>query len=170
MSRAEQIGALTRVGEKTMALAKFRLPIVLFGAAQLLKRAAHRHPDFNKRVQEHDLVAQIMTRDEGIGRWFEFKSGIIKSHAGLHDKPDIKLLFKNAKVAATLLTPPINWLDQINAQKDFVLGVEGPEHLTNWFAQTLMMSQTAGLQYGTKLRRGVTRYCNMTNGGPVFVY
>src|SRR5580658_5331291 len=147
MSRAEQIGALTRVGEKTMALAKFRLPIVLFGAAQLLKRAAHRHPDFNKRVQEHDLVAQIMTRDEGIGRWFEFKSGIIKSHAGLHDKPDIKLLFKNAKVAATLLTPPINW-----------------------FAQTLMMSQTAGLQYGTKLRRGVTRYCNMTNGGPVFVY
>jgi trimethylamine-N-oxide reductase (cytochrome c) len=25
------------------------------------------------------------------------------------------------------------------------------------------------LKYGKKLRRGVTRYCNMTNGGPVFV-
>ena len=38
--------------------------------------------------------------------------------------------------------PPINWLDQVNAQKDFKLGVEGPEDLTNWFAQTLMMMQT----------------------------
>ena len=50
-----------------------------------------------------------------------------------------------------------------------MLSVDGPEHLTNWFAQTLMMSQSAGLKYGKKLRRGVTRYCNMTNGGPVFV-
>ena len=38
--------------------------------------------------------------------------------------------------------PPINWLDQINAQKDFKLTVDGPEDLTNWFAQTIMMSQT----------------------------
>src|SRR5262249_7598277 len=152
-----------------MALARIKLPIILKGAALLLKRAAHRYPDFNKRVQEYDLVAQIMTRDEGIGRWIEFKKGIITSHAGLHAKPDIKLLFKNAEVGASLLMPPINWLDQINAQKDFVLGVEGPEHLTNWFAQTLMLSQSAGLKYGRKLRGGVMRYCNMTNGGPVFV-
>ena len=43
--------------------------------------------------------------------------------------------------------PPINWLDQINAQKDFILTVDGPEDLTNWFAQTMMMSQSAGLEY-----------------------
>ena len=47
--------------------------------------------------------------------------------------------------------------------------MEGEERLTNWFAQTLMMSQSAGFQYGRELRRGVTRYCNMTSGGPVFV-
>ena len=152
-----------------MALAKLKFPIILFGAAQLLKRAAQRHPEFSNRLEEHDFVAQIMARDEGIGRWFEFKKGIVTSAAGLHAKPDIKLMFKNAKIGAALLTPPINWLDQINAQKDFVLTVEGPDNLTNWFAQTLMMSQSVGLKYGTKLRRGVTRYCNMTNGGPVFV-
>ena len=62
-------------------------------------------------------------------------------------------MFKNAEVGASLLMPPINWLDQINAQKDFVLTVDGPEALTNWFAQTLMMAQSAGLKYGTKMPR-----------------
>ncbi len=74
-------------------------------------------------------------------------------------------MFKNAEVGTSLLMPPINWLNQINAQKDFVLTVEGEERLTNWFAQTLMLSQSAGIKYGRKMGRGVTRYCNMTNGG-----
>ncbi len=136
-----------------MAFATVKLPIILFGAAQLLKHAARRHPEFKARVKEHNLVAQIMTRDEEIGRWYEFNNGVITTGAGLHAKPDIKLMFKNAKIGASLLMPPINWLDQINAQKDFILTVDGPEYLTNWFAQTLMMSQSAGLKYGTKLRR-----------------
>ncbi len=152
-----------------MAFATMKLPIILFGAAQLLKHAARRHPKFKARVKEHNLVAQIMTRDEEIGRWYAFNDGVITTGAGLHAKPDIKLMFKNAKIGAALLMPPINWLDQINAQKDFNLTVDGPEYLTNWFAQTLMMSQSAGLKYGKKLRGGITRYCNMTNGGPVFV-
>jgi trimethylamine-N-oxide reductase (cytochrome c) len=152
-----------------MALAKLKFPIILFGAAQLLKRAARRHPDFKARVKEHNFVAQIMARDEESGRWIEFKDGAITSQAGQHAKPDIKLMFKNAEIGAALLTPPINWLNQINAQKDFVLTVDGPEALTNWFAQTLMMAQSAGLKFGTKLGGGMTRYCNMTNGGPVFV-
>jgi len=120
-------------------------------------------------VKEHNLVAQIMTRDEEIGRWYAFNDGVITTGSGLHAKPDIKLMFKNAKIGASLLMPPINWLDQINAQKDFNLTVDGPDYLTNWFAQTLMMSQSAGLKYGKKLRGGIMRYCNMTNGGPVFV-
>ena len=132
-----------------MALQRMKLPLILFGLAQLLQRTSQRHPHFSRRLQQHNFVAQIMTRYEGIGRWFRFKDGILRSRAGLHERPDIKLLFKNAKTAVSLLMPPINWLDQINAQKDFVLTVEGPEHLTNWFAQTLMMSQSAGLRYGS---------------------
>ena len=153
-----------------MTLAQVKFPVILFGAAQLMKIAALRNADFKARLREHNLVAQIMARDEEIGRWIAINNGKITSGAGLHAKPDIKLMFKNAEIGASLLTPPINWLNQINAQKDFVLGVDGPEALTNWFAQTLMMAQSAGLKYGTKLGGGMTRYCNMTNGGPVFVY
>ena len=78
--------------------------------------------------------------------------------------------FKNATIGASLLTPPINWLDQVNAQKDFTLAIDGPEDLTNWFAQTLMMMQTAGWKFGVRLPDGTMRYCNMANGGPLFVY
>ena len=85
-----------------MAFATLKLPVILLGAAQLLKRAARRHPQFKARLKEHDFVAQIMTRDEAIGRWIEFKDGTIASRAGFHDKPDIKLMFKNARTGATL--------------------------------------------------------------------
>ena len=153
-----------------MTFSTIKLSLILFGLAQLLKFQAFRHAAFRARLKERNLVAQIMARDEETGRWFEFKDGTITSGAGLHPAPDIKLMFKNAAWGAKLLTPPINWLNQINAQKDFILGVDGPEDLTNWFAQTLMMSQTVGWKIGTRLEDGTMRYCNMTNGGPVFVY
>ena len=103
-----------------MLLATTRLSLILFGLSLLLKYKARRHDAFWKRVKERNFVAQIMTRDEEIGRWFEFRDGTIRSGAGLHAKPDCKLMFKSAAVGASLLMPPINWLDQINAQKDFV--------------------------------------------------
>ena len=153
-----------------MTFSTVKLSLILFGLGQLLKFKAFRHPRFRARLKERNFVAQIMARDEETGRWFEFKDGNIASRAGLHPTPDCKLMFKNAAIGASLLMPPINWLDQINAQKDFVLTVEGPEDLTNWFAQTVMMSQTVGLKIGTRLEDGTMRYCNMTNGGPVFVH
>ena len=135
----------------------------------LLRYARWRHPHFAARLKERNLVAQIKARDEGTGRWIEIRDGKITSGAGQHPKPDITLSFKNAATGASLLTPPINWLNQINAQKDFTLGVDGPEDLTNWFAQTLMMMQTAHWTFGTPMPDGSMRYCNMTNGGPVFI-
>ena len=127
-------------------------------------------PKFRARLAERNLVAQIIARDEEVGRWFEVRGGKVTSGAGRHAKPDITLAFKNAAIGASLLTPPINWLDQINAQKDFNLTVDGPEDLTNWWAQTMMATMTSGWQFGTKLADGTMRYCNMTNGGPVFVH
>ncbi|MGB7687361.1 MAG: pyrogallol hydroxytransferase large subunit, partial [Pseudolabrys sp.] len=149
---------------------QLKFAIILFGLTRLLRFAAWRHSHFAARLKERNFTAQIRARDEDTGRWIEFCNGKIKSRAGLHPKPDVTLFFKNAATGASLLTPPINWLDQINSQKDFTLSVDGPEDLTNWFAQTLMMSQTAGWKFGTPMPDGSIRYCNMTNGGPVFIY
>ena len=146
-----------------------KFAIILFAVTQLLRFQAWRHPHFAARLKERNLVAQIRARDEGTARWIEIRDGNITSAAGMHAKPDITLSFKNAALGVSLLTPPINWLNQINAQKDFTLGVDGPEDLTNWFAQTLMKMQTAHWTFGTPMPDGSMRYCNMANGGPLFV-
>ncbi|MGH6768393.1 MAG: molybdopterin-dependent oxidoreductase, partial [Xanthobacteraceae bacterium] len=147
-----------------MSFSTIKLSLILFGLSLMLKFQRWRHEAFRRRLKERNFTAQIMTRDEEIGRWFEFKDGDIRSGYGLHPSPDCKLMFKNAATGVSLLTPPINWLRQINAQKDFVLSVDGPEDLTNWFAQTVMMCQSAGLKFGTRMEDGTMRYCNMTNG------
>src|ERR1700690_3978329 len=139
-----------RVGKRTM-FSQLKLSIILFALTLVLRYALWRHPLFAARLKERNLVAQIKARDEGTGRWIEIHDGKIRSSAGQHAKPDITLFFKNAETGAALLTPPIDWLAQIDAQKDFTLGVDGTEDLTNWFAQTLMLMQTVGWKFGTPM-------------------
>jgi trimethylamine-N-oxide reductase (cytochrome c) len=116
------------------------------------------------------MTAQMRTKDGRIGRWYRFENGKVTSGAGLHDNPDVTLTFKTAEIAARLLMPPINQLEQINAIKDFNLTMDGDDDLSSWFTQTVMLTQTIGWKYGIDQGKGVTRYTNMTNGGPVFVY
>src|SRR6202034_1502736 len=143
---------------------------VLAGMAVTIKAWRRLYPEFADRLKERSLVAQLLARDEEVGRWFQIADGRVRSGAGRHAQPDITLSFKDAALGAKLLMPPINWLEQVNAQKDFKLGVDGPEDLTNWFAQTLMLTQSVRWKMGVRLADGMVRYCNMTNGGPVFVY
>ncbi len=104
---------------------------ILWTLGQMLIATAIFYPQFRMRLKERNIVAQIKARDENIGRWFEFRGGHVRSRHGHHKKPDITLAFKNAALGVQLLTPPINWLNQVNAQKDFKLTVDGPEDLTN---------------------------------------
>src|SRR5215470_18806698 len=101
-----------------MSVATARFSAILWSFAQLMKLQARRHEHFRRRLRERSLVAQIKARDEEAGRWFEVRDGSVRSGAGFHKAPDITLAFKDAALGALLLTPPINWLDQINAQKD----------------------------------------------------
>src|SRR5258706_15915306 len=149
-----------------MTFSTIRLSLILWGLAQLLRWTARRHPAFLARLKERNLVAQFKARDEETGRWYKIQDGEITSRAGLHPNPDVTIAFKNAALGAALLMPPINWLDQVNAQKDFKLTIDGPEDLSCWFAQTVMLSQTVGSKIGTEMPDGSMRYCNMTNGGP----
>jgi len=80
-------------------------------------------------VKEHNLVAQIMTRGRGDRALVAFNDAY-HQRAQACTQSRLKLMFKNAKIGAALLMPAINWLDQINAQKDFNLTVDGPEYLT----------------------------------------
>src|SRR6478736_4287262 len=155
---------------KQMNLGALKLSLILFGLSWLLKFQAWRHPAYRERWKEKNLPGQFIARDEEIGRWFKIQDGRVTSGSGVLKDADVTVGFKNAALGAGLLTPPINWLDQINAQKEFLLTVQGDDGLANWFAQTVMMAQTVGFKYGTPMPDGSMRYCNMTNGGPVFLY
>ena len=58
----------------------------------------------------------------------------------------------------------------INAMKNFLIGLEGPDELSNWWIETLRQMLIVGAKYGTDVGNGVKRYTSNTNGGPVFVY
>ena len=160
-------------------MASLKFSLILFGLRMLLWWQSKIYKDFKDHLSQKQFTAQIQIKDKSKGRWFTFKNGNIASSTGIHAKPEVKLTFKNSKVAVELLMPlvmafllkkSINQLDQINALKDFNLTLDGPDELTLWFTQTLMKTQTVGLKLGVEVGDGVKRYTNMTNGGPVFIY
>src|SRR5882672_2633092 len=142
---------MTGLRRRPMNLGALKLSVILFGLSLLMKFQAWRHPVYRARLKEKNLTAQFIARDEEIGRWFRFQDGRLTSGFGVRKDADVTVAFKTAALGAGLLTPPINWLDQINAQKEFALTVEGDDGPANWFAQTIMMCQTAGLKYGTPM-------------------
>ncbi|MHA1108307.1 MAG: molybdopterin-dependent oxidoreductase, partial [Alphaproteobacteria bacterium] len=111
-----------------------RLSLILFGLRLLLMYTAWRFPAFRARLKERNLIAQIKTWDNAVGRYFIIRDGKISSKSGIHPEPDICMSFKTEDLAVNLLMPPINWLDQINALKDFKLKMDGDDGLANWFA------------------------------------
>ena len=147
-----------------------KFSVILYGLLQMLRHSARKYPAFRQRLKEKNFTAQIKNKEDTVGRYFTFDGGKIRSAKGLHPNPEVSLVFKTSEIANRLLMPPIDQLQQINALKDFIVGLEGPDELTNWFTQTVMMTQTLGHEYGTDMGKGVTRYTNMTNGGPVFIY
>ena len=51
-------------------LSAMKFSAILWGLARLLNYTARKHPEFRERLKERDLVARIMARDEGVGRWY----------------------------------------------------------------------------------------------------
>ena len=141
-----------------------RLSFILLGLYILLKYTAWRYSAFAQRLKEQNMSAQIKTWDGKIGRCFTFQDGKVTSKRGINPDADICMSFKTAGLAIELLTPPINWLEQINALKDFKLKMDGDDGLANWFAQTTMMTQSMGWIWGSESTDGTKRAVNMTNG------
>ena len=147
-----------------------KFALILYGLVWLIRISALRSKDYRDWLGEVDFTVQMRTFDGLIGRWFEIKGGRVRSGTGLHDDPDVTLGFDTAELAARLLMPPIDWLEQINAQKNFALTAEGPDELVYRWAQVVMTTQRLSWQYGTDLGKGVMRYTGNMNGGPCFVY
>jgi trimethylamine-N-oxide reductase (cytochrome c) len=153
-----------------MALERTQFAVILMGLDKLMNFTARRSPSFRERLKGKDLVAQIKLQDNSQGRTFFFSKGRVRSRGGIHPAPQITITYSSPELAVRLMRPNRSQLEQINAMKNFQIGLEGPDELTSWFMETLSLMLSAGLRYGTDMGKGVRRYTSNTNGGPVFVY
>ena len=147
-----------------------KFSIILYAIVWLFRLTAWRYPRFRAHLKEKNFTAQFRTLDGSVGRWFKFQNGRVTSGAGIKPDAEVCMIFRTAELAAKLLMPPVDNLQQINAIKNFQLDMQGPDELSVWFTQTIMMTQTIGWKYGTPMGDGVMRYTNGSNGGPMFVY
>ena len=154
--------------------AKKLLQGLLLGIHAAMKAKARFSPSFGRRLQEKNLSAQIKLRDNSCGRTYLIKNGTVSSTAELTGNPDVTMIFTDAATAVKLMLAPRNYLQQLNAMKNFRVDVQGADADIVWFMQTMNLLQSFSFAetppYGTGLGDGVTRYVNNTNGGPVFVY
>jgi len=151
-------------------MAHLKLFFILFGLNILFRYCAWKYPDFKAHLKEKSFTAVIRTKDGSVARWYRFGESGYVSGAGIKDSAEVVMTFKTAAIGAKLLMPPIDQLEQINALKDFVITLDGPEEEATWFTQTIMRTQTVGWKYGVDQGNGVIRYTQMTNGGPIFAY
>jgi hypothetical protein len=149
---------------------RFIMSVMLMGLPWALRIAARRNPAFRERLKEKDLSAVIKLEDGSVARYYRFTNGRIRSGSGDIASPDVTMTFRDADLAVNLMMPPRNYLDMINAMKNFQVGLYGEEEMTSWFSEILTVMFQVGWKYGTELGDGVTRYTSNTNGGPVFVY
>ena len=147
-----------------------KLSIILFFLPWILRIQSLMHKKFRERLKEKNLIVQMKVTDDSVGRFYIFQNGKIISKSGIHSDPDVCIMFKTEKIGFDLLMPPVNYQTRIDAIKNFNLMMEGPDELTSWFSETVMMSQTNHWKYGTPVENGEIRYVNNTNGGPVYVY
>ena len=142
---------------------------LLFGIALAMKYTAWRHPAFRERLKEQNLTAQIRVK-AGTGRYYVIANGKVSSRHGIHPNPDVVVARQERSPGLQIFTHPNDQLGRINAAKSFSMTLDGPQDKAIWFMFTLESMLQAGWRYGVDLGTGETRYVNMANGGPLFVY
>ena len=146
------------------------LRTILLALAPMLNRAAGTRPAFRAFLKRHDAVMQIQLKDGSLGRWFDVAAGRVRSTAGIHPNPTVRMMFKDIDTALTMMKPNPDMGEVVHAAKNFKVQVLGPDPLCVWFMQLMNLSQTSGLQMGTPMPDGSVRKTMVTNGGPLFVY
>ncbi len=157
---------MNRIGER---LSTFAFLTLLYGIGFAMRYTASRYPEYRARLREENLTAQIRVR-EGPGRYYEIRDGKVASRSGIHPNPDVVVTFKTARLGVRIFTHPDDQLGRINAAKLFSMTLDGPEEKAIWFMFTLEKLLHVRWRHGVDAGNGEVRYCNMANGGPLFVY
>ena len=146
------------------------LKTILFAIPYVIRFSAKKNFSFREFLGRHNCVVQIQLKDRSIGRYYSIADGRITSRSGIHDNPDITMLFKDLKTALVFLVPPMDQAEVVHAAKHFKVQMLGDDTLIVWFSQLMNLLNTMNLKQGTDMPDGSVRYTTHTNGGPLFVF
>lgn len=146
------------------------LKTILFGLSIALRVVPRLSREFRDEMRRHDITAQIRLKDRSVGRWYTLTGGRVRSGAGVQDKPDVTMEFKDLRTALVFLMPPTRMSEVVHAAKNFRVVVSGRDDLVVWFMQLLNRFMTFHLKPGTAMPDGTRRFTTCTNGGPLHVF
>ena len=125
---------------------------------------------FRKHFSKRNAIVQIRLKDNSIAHHYIFQKTNMRSCTGLHKKPDVNIVFKDADIALRFMNPNPDQGDTVHFVKNFQVEMSGDDASIIWFA-TLMNKMQSGLwKQGTQMPDGSIRYTTNTNGGPLFVF
>src|SRR6266404_7895787 len=103
----------------------------------IIKIAARR----DKRVRDHlvssNCVVQLRLRDGSCVRHYIFDRGRINSRSGMHEAPDVDMVFKTATIALSMMRPDPDYAVIIDALKNFKVTAGGHDKQTVWFGELM---------------------------------
>ena len=144
---------------------------ILFGTTLAIGRGLKKNPKAIKHAGNTNCIAQIMLKDESIGRYYVFKNGkLIETKSGLHKEPQVNLIFNNVDTALGFLQLESDYASIVHDAKHFKAVVAGDSKNAVWFMQLMNMIVAGNQKFGTPMPDGTTRLTTNTNGGPMFVY
>lgn len=149
---------------------KLLLRTILRALPLVVAKAARKHKAVRDKLNSRNMVLQLRLRDGSVARHFIFRAGRIVGRPGLHSKPDAEMSFKTVDTALALLKPNPDFAVVIDALKNFKATATGRDDCIVWFGELMNLVTSAGWAYGRSMPDGTTRYTNLTNGGPIFVY
>lgn len=151
-------------------LKRVALKTLLHAMPIMLRTAARSSPAVRAHIRKRNGIVQIRLRDNSIARHYIFQNGTVRGVAGLHPKPDTQIIFMNVATALATLQPNADHAFLIHALKNFKISQDGDDAMAVWFGQLTNLIKSSGWRHGEKMPDGTTRYTNLTNGGPIFVY
>ena len=145
------------------------LRAVLLALPLIIRSAARRHAMVRRTLSKGHCVIQLRLRDSSVSRSLTFHNGTVRAAWGVHSKPDAEMVFASVATALAMLKPNPDYAVVIDALKNFKATAGGSDPHLVWFGQLMHTIETSSWKYGERLRDGMVRYTNLTNGGPLHV-
>ena len=146
------------------------LKTILNALPLVINLTAKKHESVRKHLQGKNITVEIGLRDGRVVRHFIFRGGKVTGRAGPAPNADAQMAFKSVDTALAVMRPNPDYAVVLDALKNFKATAAGRDDAVVWFGQLMNLVTSSRWKYGATMRDGTTRYTNLSNGGPLYVY